>query len=329
MLELDIEVPRRRFSVAVAFNVGVGERFALFGPSGAGKTTVLEAVAGLVSPQRGSVSLAGQILWAKADGRRASIQVPPWQRGVALLRQEPSLFPHLSVQGNLTYSRRSGAADLDRLVGMLELEGLLDARPSDLSGGQAHRVALARALASDCRALLLDEPYAGLDVALRRQVTALVRDEVGRRAVPAVLVSHELTEAQAFADKLGIIDDGRLLQVGTPHEVVLHPASRRVAEVVGYQGFVTLNGVIIGVHPERVRLGAHPRLGPVLNGRLVRARPAGSGFEADLSVGDAELTCRLQAGIGSPGATVEITVIDPPLFRPDGSVVSQHPKVLA
>lgn len=325
MLELDIEVPRRHFSVAVTFSVAAGERFALFGPSGAGKTTVLEAVAGLVVPDRGWISLAGRALWASNGDKRPCSQVPSWQRAVALLRQDPNLFPHLNVEENLTYShRRSSNADLARLVSLLDLRTLLDARPSRLSGGQAHRVALARALLGECRAFLLDEPYAGLDAALRRQITALAREEVGRRAIPAVLVSHDLTEAQAFADTLGVIDEGRLLQVGTPHEVVLHPASRRVAELVGYQGFVALKGAIFGVHPERVRLGAHPGIGPVLTGRLLRARPAGAGFEADLRVGDTELTCKLEADVGPPGNTVEITVIDPPFFGGDCRAGSHH-----
>jgi multiple sugar transport system ATP-binding protein len=315
VLELDIEIPRRHFQVAVAFTVAPGERFALFGPSGAGKTTVLEAVAGLIRPRHGTISLAGRVLWAGAVGCRPRHQVPFWERAVALLRQRPGLFPHLTVRENLTYSRRlADPGDLARLVDLLDLDGLLDARPGRLSGGQAHRVALARALASDCRALLLDEPYTGLDATLRRQVTTLVREEVSRREIPAVLVAHELTEAQAFADTLGVIDEGRLLQVGTPHEVVLHPASRRVAELVGYQGFVALNGAIVAVHPERVRLGAHPDLGPVLTGYLERARPAGTGFEADLRIADTEVTCRLPSDVGPPGTTLEITVVEPPLF---------------
>lgn len=331
MLELDIEVPRRDFVLAVSFSVAAGERFSLFGPSGAGKTTVLEAVAGLLRPEHGSILLAGRVLWRAARGsRRETEAVPFWERAVALLRQEPGLFPHLSVRENLTYSRRRpDAIDLAGLVELLALDGLLDARPSALSGGQAHRVALARALASDCEVLLLDEPYAGLDAALRRQVTALVRDELSRRQIPSVLVSHDLAEAQAFADRVGIIDEGRLLQIGTPHEVVVRPASRRVAELVGYQGFVDLDGAVVGVHPERVLPGAHPRLGYVLSGRVVRERPAGAGFEVDLDVGGIELTCRLEHGTGPTGATAEVTVVDPPLFLPDGSRVSERPRLFA
>lgn len=325
MLELDIELPRRHFSVAVAFSVAAGERFALFGPSGAGKTTVLETVAGLIEPRHGWIRLAGRVLWAGTPSSRPSGQVPPWQRSVALLRQEPSLFPHLSVRENLSYSRRrSSSAAMAGLVSLLDLDGLLDARPDGLSGGQAHRVALARALASDCRALLLDEPYTGLDTALRRQVTALVRDETARRSIPTVLVSHELAEAQAFADTIGVIDKGSLLQVGTPHEVVVRPVSRRVAELVGYQGFVPVNAVIVGVHPERVRTGADPPVGPVLTGQLLRRRPAGAGFESDLRVNDTEVTVRLQNDVAQPGSTLQITVIDPPIFDSDGKLISDR-----
>jgi ABC-type sulfate/molybdate transport systems ATPase subunit len=133
--------------------------------------------------------------------------------------------------------------------------------PARLSGGQAHRVALGRLLLAHCEALLLDEPYTGLDASLRRVLTKLVVELVGARSVPAMLVAHELAEAQAFADRLAILDRGRLLQVGAPDEVVLRPASRRVAELVGYLGFVPAaghEGTVAGVHPERVTAGAHP-----------------------------------------------------------------------
>lgn len=322
MLALDIEVPRREFSVAVAFSVAAGERFALFGPSGAGKSTVVEAIAGLVQPAKGSITLAGRVLWSVDGARRPRRPVPVWERAVALLRQEPALFPHLNVRENLCYARRSPhPATVARLVGMLNLEGVLDARPSTLSGGQAHRVALARALATDYEAVLLDEPYTGLDAALRRQVTTLVRDEVASRGVPAVLVSHELEEAQAFADRLGVIDHGRLLQVDSPRQVVLRPATRRAAELVGYSGFVPRGGAVVGVHPQRVRLGAYPHAGPVLTARVGEARPAGAGLEADLQVGHTQLTCKLDGEVDPPGTTVEITVVDPPFFASDGSLL--------
>ena len=324
MLALDIEVRRRDLTVAVAFDVGPGERFALFGPSGAGKTTILECVAGLVEPRRGSVGLAGRQLWSSEGAR-----VPYWEREVALVRQDPALFPHLSVRQNLFYAGdRVEPATVERLVSALELGRLLDVAPARLSGGQARRVALARALATSYRAVLLDEPYTGLDASLRRAVTSLVIEEVTGRGAPAVLVSHELPETQAFADRLGVIDGGRLLQVSTPREVVLRPACRRVAELVGYRSFVACAGGELGVHPERVIPGADPGAGVVLSGEVLARRPSGVCFEVDLAVGAAVVTCRLDRDPGPAGTAMEVTALDPPAFGPDGVLVDPGRLVL-
>ena len=237
MLSAAVEVDRRDFLVCAELAVAPGERLALFGPSGAGKTTILEAVAGLVRPRRAQITLGGRVLTSTAPPRA---DVPPWRRRVGLLRQDPGLFPHLSVRANLAYgpgSDRHGQ-ELGALAARLGIEGLLDAMPARLSGGQQHRVALGRLLLARCDALLLDEPYAGLDASLRRGLTDLVRTLVADRRVPSVLVAHELEEAQAFADQLAVLDHGVILQAGAPGEVVRQPASRRVAELVGYLGFV-------------------------------------------------------------------------------------------
>ena len=294
MLEVDLRVARRMFDVAAAFSVSDGERLALFGPSGSGKTTILEAIAGLVAVAQGRILLGGRELTVVAQaqrrvGRSQSSQLPLWAREVALLRQDPGLFPHLSVWDNLTYAvRHRDDGEVDRLVEILQLQGLLSASPRRISGGQAQRVALGRALMSRHRALLLDEPYRGLDAPLRRELTQLVRDQVGAREVPAVLVAHELTEAQAFADRLGVLDHGRLLQLGTPNAVIRHPATPRVAELVGYRGLVPVTAlgrpVLAAVHPERVQIGAQPERGPVVEGRVVARRPAGTGWEVDVAI---------------------------------------------
>ena len=218
MLEADVELDRREFRLSAAFAVRAGERLALFGPSGAGKTTILEIIAGLLPPARGTVALDGRVLTRTAAPRR---QVPPWQRRVGLLRQDPALFPHLSVRQNLGYAARAahgpegtGRDEITRIAERLGIGGLLDDRPARLSGGQAHRVALGRLLASQCDALLLDEPYTGLDASLRRDLTDLVRDLVVARQVPSVLVAHELEAAQAFADQMAVLDSGTILQTG-------------------------------------------------------------------------------------------------------------------
>jgi ABC-type sulfate/molybdate transport systems ATPase subunit len=329
VLEADVEVDRREFTLAVNLRVAPGERLALFGPSGAGKTTVLETIAGLVPPRRGRVVLGGRVLTQAAAPRRT---VAPWQRRVGLLRQDPALFPHLTVRQNLEYGAgsRPDRAAAERLAAVLGIEGLLAARPERLSGGQAHRVALGRLLLARCEALLLDEPYTGLDAGLRRALTALVRSLAADRDIPVVLVAHELAEAQAFADRLAVLDAGRLVQHGAADAVVRRPASRRVAELVGYLGFVPYppggDGAVAGVHPERVLPGAHRARGLVLSGQVRASHPAGAGWEAGLAVGPDLVWCRLPE---APGADVTVTVLDPPYFGPDGLLLPRAPAMSA
>jgi molybdate transport system ATP-binding protein len=331
VLEADVEVDRRDFTVAVALRVAPGERLALFGPSGAGKTTTLETVAGLVPPRRGRVAVAGRVLTQTWAPRRA---VPAWRRRVGLLRQDPGLFPHLTVGQNLSYGAGADPdpARLRHLADVLEIGGLLGDRPHRLSGGQAHRVALGRLLLAPCDALLLDEPYTGLDAVLRRALTELVRGLTAEQDIPTVLVAHELADAQSFADVLAIIDRGRLLQTGPADEVVRHPASRRVAELVGYRSFVPVAAgdeaaAAAGVHPERVIQGAHPERGLVLSGPVTARYPSGAGWEVGIAVGEAVVWCKLLDAPAPGEATV--TVLDAPCFGPDGAALPGSPRVRA
>lgn len=354
MLDADFEVERREFTVRAALQVSPGERLALFGPSGAGKTTLLEVIAGLVQPSRGRVVLSGTVLTSTSPPRCA---LPPWQRRVGLLRQDPGLFPHLSVMGNLMYSYSGeGVAQVKDLAALLGVGELLSVMPRRLSGGQAHRVALGRLLLAPCGALLLDEPYTGLDASLRRSLTDLVVTLVSSRNIPALLVAHELTDAQAFAHRLAVMDRGNILQVGPPGEVVRRPASRRVAELVGYLGFVPVmgapkgsaprprtdgtssrtpregdasgragdtgpTGATAGVHPERVVAGAHPERGLVLAGVVTACRPAGGGWEAKILTEGTTISCRLPDMPVAAGDSFVVTALDPPCFGPGGAAL--------
>jgi ABC-type sulfate/molybdate transport systems ATPase subunit len=345
VLKADVEVDRRDFTVRAAIEVAAGERLALFGPSGAGKTTLLETIAGLVRPQSALIELAGRTLTRTAA---PSVAVPPWQRQVGLLRQDPGLFPHLSVRDNLAYARATDphGAELAGLADALGIGGLLDAMPARLSGGQQHRAALGRLLLAHCGVLLLDEPYSGLDGVLRRTLTALVVQLATERGVPAVLVAHELADAQAFANRIAVLDRGVVLQNGAPDEVVLRPAVLRVAELVGYLGFVPVSGqpgTVAGIHPDRVVPGRAPARGLVLTGTIAASRPAGAAFEVDLLCPSGSsgtempgtgadgagsprsagriVTCRLPERPGADGEALTVTALDPPCFGPDGSAV--------
>ena len=327
MLVADAEVDRRDFTVRAALSVAPGERLALFGPSGAGKTTILEMIAGLVQPRRALILLKERVL---TSTDKPVAVIPPWQRRVGLLRQDPGLFPHLSVRANLLYGRSgsdsAAAAELTELAALLGIEELLSSMPARLSGGQLHRVALGRLLLSHCDALLLDEPYTGLDASLRRTLTDLVVSLVAQRGVPSILVAHELAEAQAFADRLAVLDKGEVLQTGAPGDVVLSPATQRVAELVGYTSFLPLpaapgmpDGLVAAIHPDRVIPGRHPELGIFVPGVVTSCRPAGALWEAKVRSGEAIVTAHLPSAI-AVGQRIEVTAADPPLFRHDGTV---------
>jgi ABC-type sulfate/molybdate transport systems ATPase subunit len=332
VLEADAELDRRDFTVRAALSVAPGERLALFGPSGAGKTTILEMIAGLVRPRRALILLRGRVLTSTDTPVTA---IPPWRRRVGLLRQDPGLFPHLSVRANMLYGRAGSdaeaAAELAELAGVLGIDELLGTMPARLSGGQAHRIALGRLLLSHCDALLLDEPYTGLDAGLRRTLTDLVVSLVAERGVPSILVAHELAEAQAFADRLAVLDRGEVLQTGEPAEVVLSPATRRVAELVGYTSFVPLpalpgkaDGLVAAVHPDRVIAGRLPERGLVLPGVVTSCRPAGALWEVTIKTGSATATGRLPEPVAN-GREFVLTVIDPPVFGADGGQVADRP----
>ncbi len=235
-LELDIALQLGALELDVALKVEEGEVVAVLGPNGAGKTTLLRAIAGLVPLSSGRIELGGRVLSDVAAGLR----LRPEERSVGVVFQDHLLFPHLSVTENVAFglrargvrravARRRADAELERV----QLRGFGGRRPRSLSGGQSQRVALARALAIDPALLLLDEPLAALDVEARLAVRRELRQHLERFAGPCLIVTHEPIEAMALADRLLILEHGRITQVGRPAEISRRPRSRWVAELVG------------------------------------------------------------------------------------------------
>ena len=235
-LSVSAVVRRGEFVLDVALDVGPGEIVAVLGPNGAGKSTLLRLLAGLTASSEGRVTLAGQVL----DDAHADVFLPPEDRPVGLVFQDYRLFPHLSVLDNVAFAARSrGArrgparAAAEQWLARLELSEFAARRPDRLSGGQAQRVALARALASDPSLLLLDEPTAALDVRTRLAVRTDLRRHLSAFAGPTVLVTHDPLEAMVMADRLVVIENGRVVQVGAPADVARRPATQYVAGLVG------------------------------------------------------------------------------------------------
>jgi molybdate transport system ATP-binding protein len=219
-----ISVPLRSYDLELTLEVG--STVALVGPSGAGKTTVLRAVAGLVRPQAGRIAV-GEEVWF--DDRRG-VDLPPDRRGVGLVFQEYALFPHMTVRQNIEYARKHAADDYLERFGIAHLAA---ARPGLLSGGEKQRVALARALARDPQVLLLDEPLAALDAHTKTAVRAELHDLLGTLDIPVLLVTHDFEDAASLADNVSVIVDGRLRQSGAPAELVGRPADSFVASFTG------------------------------------------------------------------------------------------------
>ncbi|MBE2293864.1 MAG: ABC transporter ATP-binding protein [Phycisphaerales bacterium] len=229
---LDVAYPPRKVIRDLTLRMSRAGIGCLLGPSGCGKTTLLRAIAGFEPLRRGSIHLDGVEL------SRPGWTLPPEQRRIGLMFQDLALFPHLNVTANIAFGlydwnvaeRRARVDELLKLVGLEEYAGRY---PHQLSGGQQQRVALARALAPRPRLLLLDEPFSNLDVALREGLAREVRSILLREGIGGLLVSHDQFEAFAFADEIGVLHQGRLLQWDSAHNLYHRPVDRFVADFIG------------------------------------------------------------------------------------------------
>ncbi len=242
----------------------------LFGPSGSGKTTILRCLAGLEQPEEGTISV-GEELWFDAANR---VTVPPQARRLGYMAQDYALFPNYTVEGNIAYgltglSAQEKKARVDEVLHLLQIESMAQQNPTQLSGGQQQRVALARAIARRPRLLLLDEPLSALDTPMRARLCKDLRTLLTQLAIPSVVVTHDWTEALVLGDHMAVIDNGRMLQTGTPQDVFSRPINAEVAHVVGIETVV--QGTITEVRDElaTVQIGtvtvtalASPHFGP-------------------------------------------------------------------
>jgi len=247
----------------LSLDIRAGEFFALLGPSGCGKTTLLRMLAGFEMPDEGSILLNGKDI----------APVLPHQRPVNMMFQNYALFPHLSVRDNIAFGlKRAGMprsqidARVAEMVALVKLEGLEKRKPDQLSGGQKQRVALARSLARRPQVLLLDEPLAALDKKLRESTQAELMEVQRRLGMTFIIVTHDQEEAMTVADRIGVMDSGRLEQVATPRELYEAPASRWIAEFVGdinlFEGQVAsreANRVTISTKDSGTIVVAEPR----------------------------------------------------------------------
>jgi len=232
-LEADISMVLGTFVVSVAFEAEPGETIAIVGPNGAGKSSTVRVLAGLERLDRGRISLAGRVL----DEPATHTFVPPHLRHIGIAFQDALLFPHLSVRDNVAFGidadRRSQRAEAD---GWLERVGLAQYGPrrvSELSGGEARRVAVARALVTGPDLVILDEPFAGLDVRARQLMQRVLVEQLSARDRTCVVITHDPADAHALADRIVAFEDGEISQIGTPTEIQSRPATKYLADLVG------------------------------------------------------------------------------------------------
>ncbi|GAA6732563.1 MULTISPECIES: ABC transporter ATP-binding protein [Thermus] len=300
-----------------------GEILALLGPSGCGKTTLLRVIAGLESPDGGRVVLEGQDI----------THLPPERRGIGFVFQDYALFPHLTALGNVAFGLK-GKDRLLRAQKALERVGMTlfqHRKPQELSGGQQQRVALARALAPGPKLVLLDEPFSSLDASLRAATREEVRKVLKETGTTALLVTHDQEEALSFADRLGVMRDGRLLQVDTPEAVYLRPKTPFVAQFLGRTNLLSGEGkgryaetclgpvalaepahgpLLLSLRPEALRL-APPEAGGAL-GRVVAREFKGHDLTYRVRLLAPEREVLVQEGPESPfrvGDVVAVQVV--------------------
>lgn len=316
-------------SLAVDFAVGAGEVLAVLGPNGAGKSTALQVIVGLLTPDSGTVTVGDRVLTDVSAG----VQVATHDRRVGLLAQDPLLFPHLSAQANVEFAPRArgvGRAAARRQathwlaeVGVSELA---HRKPAQLSGGQAQRVAIARALAAEPEVLLLDEPLAGLDVSVAASVRSVLRTVASSDGRATVLITHDLLDVLTLADRVLVLEDGAVAEIGTVAEVLAAPRSRfgaRIAGVNVVRGVLGSAGTVDaadgvswhGTSAETLALGA-PVVAVFAPAAVAvyRDRPHGSPRNcvavtvAELDVAGTAVRVRgTPQGDGAPGLAADIT----------------------
>ena len=247
---------RKRYGDVVALGgvdlvIGAGEFFTLLGPSGSGKTTLLRLIAGFERPDAGRIELGG------SDVTR----VPPYARNVNTVFQDYALFPHMTVGQNIEYGlrvRRVPRADrrekVDRALEMVRLSGLGDRKPAQLSGGQRQRVALARAIVNEPQVLLLDEPLGALDFKLRQEMQIELQHVQREVGITFVYVTHDQEEALAMSDRIAVLSNGGIEQIGTPLEVYERPRTDFVAGFIGISNLIERDGRHMTIRPEKIRL---------------------------------------------------------------------------
>ncbi|WP_205872996.1 sulfate/molybdate ABC transporter ATP-binding protein [Mycobacterium camsae] len=303
MSELHLSAVVADRGLDLEFSMAAGEVLALLGPNGAGKSTTLHVIAGLVRPDAGVVRLGDRVLTDTAAG----VQVPTHDRRVGLLLQDPLLFPHLPVVANVAFgprSRRTFSARPAREAALRWLrevgaEDLADRRPRQLSGGQAQRVAIARALAAEPELLLLDEPLTGLDVAAAASIRAVLRDVVGRTGCAVVLITHDLLDVFALADRVMVLESGNIAEIGRVAEILAAPTSHFGARIAG----VNLVSGTIGAD------GAlHSRSG--LHWHGTAGAEFAVGQQAVAVFAPASVAVYPEPPHGSPRNTVEVTVAE-------------------
>ena len=228
-----------------------GEFFTLLGPSGSGKTTLLRMIAGFERPDAGRIELGG----------RDVTSLPPNMRDTNTVFQDYALFPHMSVSQNIGYGLRikriPGAERqqrVDRALRMVRLEGLGKRRPNQLSGGQRQRVALARAVINEPEVLLLDEPLGALDLKLRQEMQIELKQIQKEVGITFVYVTHDQEEALTMSDRIAVMSNGKIEQIGTPVEVYEQPASEFVAGFIGISNVLLRDGVRFVIRPEKIRM---------------------------------------------------------------------------
>jgi thiamine transport system ATP-binding protein len=251
----------------IDLEVADGEVLCVLGPSGCGKSTLLRAIAGLEPPVRGHVEWDGDDLAG----------VPPHRRQLGLMFQDHTLFPHRDVLGNVAFGLRMRSvpsaqanARAQELLTLVGLSGYERRRVSELSGGEQQRVALARALAPAPRLLMLDEPLGSLDRALRERLMVELRDLFTRLGLTSLYVTHDHDEAFALADRVAVMHDGRIEQLGTPVEVWEHPANEPVARFLGYNVTDALGRGRVAVRPDSLRIESNGPIAGVVAARTFR-----------------------------------------------------------